>query len=233
MTFKPPFLKGKIPAKKKEKEIISYKGIIFDSKDELYFYWWCEEAYHNGLIRMFIYHPKPFILAEPLLSQRYTPGKRTEFRKLKKYTLTTRIKYTADFLIVFTEKAMKFKMAGLVFPDKKYGMEYLGNPSDYHFLAHVKNGFPYAIIDIKPAEKGLSNLASTRDFGIKRVWMMQQHNLYVNELQLLNGKKPEKAFFSQVFGPKKYIYRPMKKQIGFLKNKCWTVPVEEYLKNVG
>ena len=50
-------------ARKRNMNLI-YKGIVFDSVDEVEMMKWCEEAKREGFIKDFIYHPEPFLLSD-------------------------------------------------------------------------------------------------------------------------------------------------------------------------
>ena len=71
-----------------------YKQIQFDSLDEVQFYAWCQELQEYDIIKQIVYHPKDFLLFQPIKHD----NKKTILRK---HT------YTADFLITFKQKLSK------------------------------------------------------------------------------------------------------------------------------
>ena len=216
---------------KKEKEIIEYNGIVFDSLDEMYFYWWCEEAKENGLLVDFKFHPQPFVLSEPMRFDRYEEGKVKSFKKIGTITLGRKIVYQSDFLLIFTQLALDKKLLGMVEPTENFGKIYCGKKSDYHFLGHERTGFPYAINDVKPAIKQAYNgISSKRDFGIKRAFLLKEHGLYVNETVVINQQNPGDCLFSVTFAPKKYLYRPRLDGKGYYKIYCEEKTIEDYMK---
>lgn len=76
--------------KRKKKKKPQYKGIIFDSNEQIDVYKWCQDLQQNNIIKQFTYQPQSFILSQ-----------RQQFRG--KFLLGQH-KYTADFLITFNQK---------------------------------------------------------------------------------------------------------------------------------
>lgn len=216
--------------KKTPKEPIIYKGIKLDSLDELYMYWWLEEAQREGFVSFFAYHPKPFVLFEKTIRTAYQYGKRVDFSVKGKYTLTSELTYQADFLIVFTQKGLNYRIAGMVEPTESFGKEYCFHPDEYQFLCHERNGMPFAFNDVKPAIKGIGgHLASTRDFGIKVPVIYAQTGVFVNETNVINRKKTDDCLFSKTFAPKNYLMRPRVDGKGYYKNYCQNKFIHDFL----
>ena len=77
-----------------------YNGLHFDSKEELEFYWWLEEAYDELIVLDIVYHPEPYTLFEKAL----TPEGKTLLREHK---------YTPDFVIEVPKELDDLGLSGL------------------------------------------------------------------------------------------------------------------------
>lgn len=68
---------------------VLYKGIKFDSNEQICFYQWCQECLDNNIIKQFYYQPDSFMLSQKILNEKN--GK----------ILLRQHKYTTDFKILF------------------------------------------------------------------------------------------------------------------------------------
>lgn len=90
------------------KEIHEYKGILMDSKEEVYFAHWLDEAQVAGWVEKWMYVTKPFQVC-PYVRLPYiktTILKTKVKQELKEFTLLHDLEYTPDFKIKWTEKGM-------------------------------------------------------------------------------------------------------------------------------
>lgn len=137
---------------------LTYKGIVFDSVDEVEMMKWCEEAKREGFIKDFIYHPEPFLLSDSVYETF------TETRVLKTKTVqTTKCKtllkpctYKPDFV--------------LVEPVSKIISLLKRGPNDGNVF----------LVDIKGAFCVQSSKAQA--FSIVRKWLYQKYGRFVNKV---------------------------------------------------
>ena len=89
---------------KKAKEPIFFNDIQVDSKEELYFFWYVSELLEHDYIKKVEYQPEPYILTQDFIIKVKKPLKtKLSFRDKK---LVSGRKYTADFKLFWTEKAV-------------------------------------------------------------------------------------------------------------------------------
>jgi hypothetical protein len=159
----------------------------YDSKEELYFTWWLDDAKKAGLVESWHSHPKQFDLTRGFYYNYI--GKST-----KQYTLARPHTYTPDFLICWNNENAKrlFK--------KLYG-----NYGIFETLADEKKNFFYAqklpyefssYIDIKP--KFTKQDSQVAIFSLKRALMLQLHNTHVQAVI-------PQHLFEHTFTPLRYL----------------------------
>jgi len=91
-------------AEKKKKEKLIYNRIVFDSKEEIQFYWWCEEAKKHGIIEGFVYHPTTYTLSDAVKYDTFKQLK-TKTKIIKKYLFHSH-EYSPDFWISGAQKGI-------------------------------------------------------------------------------------------------------------------------------
>lgn len=164
-------MKPKVP-----KAQITYLGITFHSPEELWFYYWCEEALAQGYISNFNYHPESIPLTErvAVIKEVQKVLKRGTEIVHQEHFLFHPHEYTMDFTIRPTALMQRFK-SGL-----------FSTVEDYH-------------IDVKGSNcKFRKGLGDERSFSInqKLVWFKTEGRVYVNKLV-------PKIFFKATWAPEK------------------------------
>jgi hypothetical protein len=131
----------------------TYKGVEYDSNEEIEFYQWIEEACDNNLIIGFNYQPTSFELSVKKIKC-VTKRMKTKTKKIEKHLLHPH-KYTADFDILFTIKGIECELPFTLASD--------GN----------------AVIDIKGS---FNQYGGDREFSINQKWVYEKYEVYVNKV---------------------------------------------------
>lgn len=167
-----------------------YKGITFDSEDEVHFYVWLEEAQELGLVHDFIYQPQSFELFPGAI---HRVGKQLKTKiKYEDKTLLHPAKYTPDFLIGLDEV--------------RYNKVFT-SPHARLLRTHSTGGI---YIDIKG---GFIAHNDDAKFSVIRKWVYAKHNIYINKLQLKTFFKYTWVTDSARFTPKRK--EPVKKYLTY------------------
>jgi len=161
----------------------------FDSKEELYFYWWLEELKKNGYVNQIKHEPLAFLF--PGLTTEYT-DRSTKKGTVKETVLISDSKYTCDFYIEWNQKARGL-FYDLMIDNSKDKPVY--NKSIRKILAHDFTGKHISYIEIKPSfdKNNMTRLVKT-----KIAWTMDIHNVFVNLIKI-----PD--WFKYSFTPKRYL----------------------------
>lgn len=193
---------------------------LYDSEDEFYFECLLYRLYQLGFIHSWKYQPKPFILSDKITHQfiKIKKTKKGDTPNELERTLFHPKKYTADFFIVWTPKAIGF-VVGII------GKHDLSQP----FKGQFKKGKFISVIDIKG---GYIEHNMDRELSIISKWIWQKFDIYINIIQCF-GVKNKKGlyannFFDDVFTPKEYLVRPGVKG-DLLKVKCNGKTENEFL----
>lgn len=156
-----------------------------DSKDELYFSWWCEELKERGIIENFT-RCESYELNNGLIGN-YTFKKVLKTKTVnveKKQTLIPIKVYTPDFKIVWNiELSNKFQESLL----NIHGIE-LTKP-------FIVQGYDTSIVEIKP-QFDQNNM--TRLFKTNQAIMWDKHNIYVNMIVY-------QKLFEDTFTPTRFL----------------------------
>lgn len=158
-----------------------YLELPYESNEELYFLYWCEELIKNKIILPNIERGKTFVLSEPALEQieiikQFKKG----VKKLIKYKKFLREHvYTNDFTIYIREDKIDL-----------FNFKYAGNKI-VNEISYLKVYF-----EIKPFYDQ-NNM--TRIFSINQKWVFDKYGQFINLFI------PEKQFINTFF-PKKYLY---------------------------
>jgi hypothetical protein len=176
-----------------------------DSKEELYFSYWCEELEQAGYIKTWG-KAKTYTLGEKIVNK-YTEQLKTKTKE-KEQTILNSCEYTPDFEIHWNTEAYQIFVDNLVYDNMKVNTDLI-----------LCNGFSgTSIIEIK-ANFDSNNM--TRLNTINRKWMMQKYGLYVNLV-----KVPD--IFKDMFTPQRYLLTDSGKQSRLIHFKTKTL--EEYVR---
>lgn len=158
--------------------------MIFDSKDEEYFSWWCQELKDAGIIEDYG-RARAYRLNKPLTDS-YVENKvlKTKVKELvKEQTLIPVKVYTPDFYIVW-----KYKLSN----DFQQPLVDIGNRKLTKSFISQDN---ISIVEVKPIfdQNNMSRL-----FKTNQAIMWDKYSIYVNLVIY-------QELFEQTFTPKKYI----------------------------
>lgn len=165
----------------------TYKGLELDSKEEIEFYMWCEEAIEYNIIYKFDYQPDPFILSEKATIP-VEKKLKTKTKIVEKHLFHPHV-YTTDFIVYVNEEYKKLFNNVLIGKD------------DTIFHIDVKGSF--------------QNYDGKRSFSINRKWVWDKYKVYINEVTLHKFFKltwvPKGAIFTPRTNKKRKIYQECKK----------------------
>jgi len=171
----------------KVKEVITEDGIVFDSNEEMYFYWWVKELKKEGYIDSIEMQPKAFELSDKTVVQHTKPMKKTADKVLD-HTLVNEHVYTADALIKWNEKALGIFC--YVFP-----------PTTAHekqtYKLFVCDSLLYSYFEVKPI---FDQNNMTRLVKINIKWVLKDFGVLVNMFI------PE-TIFNAYFTPQRYLFQ--------------------------
>lgn len=159
---------------------ILYKDYKLDSKEELQFIFWLEEAENEKLIEKFEYHPPAWDLLQKIEidSDETKRGKKVLFRK---------IEYRPDFAVIFAPRFFSLNLKPDLFIQ----------PENYIAFFDVK-GIPIISRHQTPN-------ASMFTFPIKQHLMYAKYGIYINKVILQSykaGKTYKPGFFEKTWVPK-------------------------------
>lgn len=180
---------------KSSRNKIKYNGIIFDSNEELEFYYYIEELKKNGFVNIFEYNTKSFTLSKPLTYKWIQKLKTKEI--IKESTLLQAHVYTPDFYIEWNTKANEIFYLTLS-SNKKL--------DKIPFIAQQYNEKIFSYIEIKPP---FDYQNMTRLSVINRKWVMANFNIFVQTI-IPSGKG--NCLFAKTFVPQKALFTKKRKQ---------------------
>lgn len=181
----------------------------FESKEEVYFYWWLKELEKRKLIYSIEYQPKPFQLSDKVF---ITWGKQLKTKVKKQSTLFLDEKtYTADFLFYWNEKLLNKLF--MCFDDTIYQ-----SYKNFPFIANKskKNGQYFSVVDIKGT---FDEHNMQRIFSIDQKWIFQKYRIYVQKIithPMVTDKGkiiPATALFPNTFIPERFILTDNKQTV--------------------
>ena len=194
-----------------QENLRSDSGVVYKSEEELYFSYWLDEAVGVGLVRKYKYQPLPFVLSSEVGFPTKERGK-----KEKKNLLLRDHGYQADFLIVWTFKAVSIGLCKHVKRPEDTGM----------FLFQEKNSELYSVIDTKGS---FSRNYNDLNFPINQKWVYSKYGIFVQKVIPFGSGAISNCMFTKTWTPQKYAFRPKVKGGGFLKNQCEVKLLNEYL----
>ena len=168
----------------------TYNGISFDSKEEIEFYMWCEEAKLHGFIDVFWYHDIVFDLS-PAVSEKVTKTLKTKTKEVDK--------------VIFREHTYKPDFALIPF----------GSFDELnHGLRHTQDCgtipvYDCILVDVKPQFE--LEHSKNEVFRVNQKWVYDKHHAFIN-------KVIPKEFFEKTWAPAlfhKTTGRPLEKYSGF------------------
>jgi hypothetical protein len=167
---------------KKNKQ--EYGGIIFDSKEEVYFSWYLQELEKAGLISKgwTEYHPRSRVLCEP--AYYYWEEKLKTKTVIRKGLLLKGCSYTYDFNWLWDKKARG------IFFENIDSKKKLTPP----FRAHRD----VSCVEIKGSYSRKGRNSNYRETKAKIKWLYHEKNIFVQVIV------PEKLF-RQTFTPERYL----------------------------
>lgn len=165
---------------------VKYKGVTYQSQEEVNFQMWVEIAEEHDFITYAIYQPETFMLQEsitaPVLKQLKTK------QKIVQKSLLQQVTYTPDWKIAFTEKfKITFPANQIYFPVTKMGDKYLQiNTVRFDIKAGSKSG-------------NNANNSSFYTFPIKQKFLYFKYQIYVQKIIL-------SSFFKSTFVPEQLAW---------------------------
>jgi len=149
------------------------------SAEERAFYYWLLEAKAYGLVIDFEHQPKSFELSPKETIKQHKPMKRVDDKILDAHLLNPH-KYTADYKIWFTEKALPF-LADTYNLVRQNSKAVILVDSDLVAYVDTKGGF--------------NANGSLREFSINQKWVYNIHRVFVNKIEMSISKKRVKHSF--------------------------------------
>lgn len=172
----------------------SYKGIEYDSLEELAILQWLFELKNQGLIKS-IKRADSYLLSDSITNNYAEQGIRKVTSTPKTQTLLHGHSYTPEFRIVWDYQKAKGKFVWDMFSSTKYESFFIGsfrpdvNLVDYEFVTYV---------EVKPS---FDQNNMERLFKLNQKWMWDKHKIFVN-LTKVN------ELFPKTFTPKEYLTTP-------------------------
>lgn len=161
----------------------SYKGIEYDSLEELAFLQWASELQKIGYIKSI--HRAPSYLLSDSIVNNYAENRVTTSKPATQ-TILQGHSYTPEFVIIWSKKA-KDHIVWDINESSKYTKYFIGTVTE--------SGDYQTFVEIKPLwdQNNMERL-----FKLNQKWMFQKHNIFVNLI-----KCPE--LFDKTFTPKEYL----------------------------
>lgn len=174
----------------KKKEKIIYKDVELDSYEELYAYYFFEELKEKGYVEEIKAQPSSFHLSERVTNC-YSEELKSGKKKFKEEVLLNGHVYTADFKVIWTEKAL-----GVFFDQINKGGKMKVGAKMNLFVAKDILGEYISYFEVKPSYDQ-NNMTRLAMINIKWVW--DSHKIFINLFT------PENVF-PLFFTPKKYLF---------------------------
>ena len=169
----------------------TYRGIYYDSHEELAMLQWLFELKDSDYIRDLRRAPS-FLLSDALVNSYVIPLKTKS--KNGTQTLLQPHSYTAEFLVCWNYKKARDKIIWTLGVDT--------NRFDKHLIAQKKDDTWCSYIECKPSYD-FNNM--TRTFILNRKWMWQKYGIFVNLVK-------KDSLFEKTFTPAEYLKTATGKQ---------------------
>ena len=187
------------------KKIIKYDGHNLDSKEELEFYYWLEEAKRAGFVNQFIYHPVKWEIT-PKVTYPLSDRLKAKMKLIDKFLLAN-LTYEPDFAIQFTDKFFE-----------KFGYDVLMRVRRGEYQGEERY---YYTNDIYVDVKGTySQNDAHRRFSVMQKLVFQKFGVYVNMVipeSCTQGKRYIPGFFEKTFVPLKAAFMSNRKVLTLRK----------------
>lgn len=166
------------------KKLHIYRGIYFDSQEEIEFHMWLEEASTAGFVRFFNYKPEPFLLTD---AQTVMIGD-------KKKHLIRKLIYTPDYYVVFSEQFSTTFEHGL-------------------FLAEHGQGTYIDVKGVPNVRQGANTSMVTfpiKQAWVYQKYGVYVNKVIARDMKL-KGKVTKQGFFSKTFVPEQCAWMKARK----------------------
>ncbi len=166
----------------------------FDSKEEWYFSLWLYELERRGFVNLSKYHPKPFILSDPV-QKHYKKELKTKVKEEFAHLLSGH-DYQADWIVYWNSNLVNILFSDPSIPGR--------SPKDYPFIVNwsASRGSFFSVIDVKGT---FNQNDAYRRFSIDQKWVYQKHGIYVQKIIPMptnkEKPKPANALFVSTFMP--------------------------------
>lgn len=166
----------------------------FDSKEELWIFWYLKELQDKKYVVSFQYHPKPFLLFEPAEYKWDKHGKRS-IKKMS-FQLLQQCTYQADFRIIWSDLAFRYFFVRLHDQIDVRNYPFIGNASE-------RGQYWFSVIDVKGT---YSVHDSFHKFSMSQKWVYQRYGIYVQKIIPVPDSKgkPASALFLKTFIPVRF-----------------------------
>ena len=190
------------------------------NKLELYFEWFFSELKDHGYIKDFYREPTTIYYREPEKIKRLKVFK-SKAPRIEEVTLFPKLSYTADYKVVWEEKARYYFFEDAV--QVELGMPFAyGVPVFLSNTELINNKEEYiSYFDVKPtsavSRKGRVSTSST--FYLKQRMIFETSGRYINKFIPIPmaGAGKRSAIFPNVFTPQRYLFTDGGKQIRKIK----------------
>jgi hypothetical protein len=174
------------PARSKKKDTTgTYKGIEYDSLEELAMLQWLYELKNEGYIQS-IRRATSYLLSNSLVHD-YAQQLKTKSKPVQQ-TLLHGHSYTPEFHVIWTPQGADIFLW------------YIGSPHkfDKTFIGYMTISTSECIVEVKPVwdQNNMERL-----FKLNQKWMWDRHRVFVNLV------KPQELF-ARTFTPKEYLTTP-------------------------
>lgn len=171
-----------------------YKGIAFDSLEELAILQWLFELKAAGYIKS-IKRAESYLLSDSLINN-YAEQLKTSSRP-KTQTLLHGHSYTPEFVVTWYNKKGIEKFVWNINKSTKFDAILIGEVDPIENVLNRVSEFT-TYIEVKPT---FDQNNMERLFKINQKWMWEKHKIFVNLIKV-------NALFTETFTPKDYLVTP-------------------------
>lgn len=170
----------------------------FDSKEEMWFFYYLSELKAHGWLKDFVYQPVSFVLSEDVFVPVMNEGK--NINKLSKVKLTRGASYTADFKLIWDRKSKGvFCWSDMgVYPKGHFPYRKARANSFIPFYASTHNQDLISYVDVKGTNVQAYGLAK---FSIVQKWLYKK-GVFVQKIVV---SLDEKSIFAKTFFPRTVV----------------------------
>lgn len=152
---------------------LMYKGIHFDSDEEVFVAMWAEEMLHHGMVAVWrkVTEPIPLTAGLKLDYTKVTKLKTKIKKEIKKQTILRPSEYTPDFRIFFTKEGEKRFLTEVKYHTSNIQLK----PKSIFYTAHPSQEI--AVIEVKPS---FDQNNMERLFVDKQKYLWDKYYFFVN-----------------------------------------------------